>query len=147
MNTVKFLKIDENAVVPHYGSQGAAGADLHAIISQGSVEIAPGQTYLVHTGIAMQIPDGYAGLILARSGIATKRGLAPANKVGLIDSDYRGEIMVPLHNHSEKVQEISNGERVAQIMITPFLRAEFVETESLEDTERDQGGFGSTGTK
>lgn len=144
---VKFIKTDKNATVPQYGTDGAAGADLYALIDEGSVTIGAGETYIVHTGIAMQIPEGYGGLILARSGIATKRGLAPANKVGLIDSDYRGEIMVPLHNHSNVPQEISSGERVAQIMITPFLRADFTECETLEDTARDKGGFGSTGTK
>ena len=144
---VKFIRLDENAIVPSYGSDGAAGADLYALIPDGGVTIGAGETYLVHTGIAMQIPEGYGGLILARSGIATKRGLAPANKVGLIDSDYRGEIMVPLHNHSTVPQEISNGERVAQLMITPFLHAVFTETDNLDGTARAEGGFGSTGTK
>ncbi len=144
---VKFIRLEENAVVPSYGSDGAAGADLYALIPDGAVTIGAGETYLVHTGIAMQIPEGYGGLILARSGIATKRGLAPANKVGLIDSDYRGEIMVPVHNHSNVPQEISDGERVAQLMITPFLRAVFTETDNLDDTARAEGGFGSTGTK
>ena len=144
---VKFIWLNENATVPSYGSDGAAGADLYALIPDGAVTIGAGETYLVHTGIAMQIPEGYGGLILARSGIATKRGLAPANKVGLIDSDYRGEIMVPLHNHSGLPQEISNGERIAQLMITPFLRAVFTETDNLDDTARAEGGFGSTGTK
>ena len=144
---VKFIKTDIKATVPHYGSDGAAGADLYALIPEGSVKIGAGETYTVHTGIAIQIPEGYGGLILARSGIATKRGLAPANKVGLIDCDYRGEIMVPLHNHSNVPQEISDGERVAQLMITPFLHADFTEAETLDDTARDTGGFGSTGTK
>lgn len=144
---VKFIKTDIKATVPQYGSDGAAGADLYALIPEGSVKIGAGETYIVHTGIAIQIPDGYGGLILARSGIATKRGLAPANKVGLIDCDYRGEIMVPLHNHSNVPQEISDGERVAQLMITPFLRADFTEVETLDDTARAEGGFGSTGTK
>lgn len=144
---VKFIKTDKNATVPNYGTAGAAGADLYALIPEGSVTVDAGETYMVHTGIAMQIPDGFGGLILARSGIAAKRGLAPANKVGLIDSDYRGEIMVPIYNHSGAPQEISNGERVAQIMITPFLHADFSECETLDDTARNTGGFGSTGTK
>lgn len=146
-NKIKFIKTDANARVPHYGSDGAAGADLYALIPEGSVKIAPGQTVLMHTGIAMEIPNGFAGLIFARSGIATKLGLAPANKVGLIDCDYRGEIMVPLYNHSDTEREIADGERIAQIMITPFLRADFCETDNLDDTARATGGFGSTGTK
>jgi len=100
---------------------------------------------MIHTGFAVEIPEGYAGLIYARSGIATKRGLAPANKVGVIDSDYRGEIMVSLHNHSGQTQEIADGERIAQLVITPFLRVEFTETDELSDTVRGTGGFGSTG--
>lgn len=144
---VKFIKLDQKATVPHYGTDGAAGADLYAIIPEGTVTIGAGETYLAHTGLAIQIPEGYGGLILARSGIATKRGLAPANKVGLIDSDYRGEIMVSLHNHSNTPQEIADGERIAQLMLVPFLRADFTETDALDDTERNTGGFGSTGTK
>ena len=111
------------------------------------VTIAPGETYLVHTGISVAVPEGYAGLIYARSGLATKKGLAPANKVGVIDADYRGEIMVALHNHSAQPAEIDNGERIAQMVITPFLTAEFVERDELDETERGTGGFGSTGTK
>ena len=111
-----------------------------------TVSIAPDETVMIHTGFAVEIPEGYAGLIYARSGIATKRGLAPANKVGVIDSDYRGEIMVSLHNHSDAVQEIADGERIAQLVITPFLRAEFTETDELSDTVRGEGGFGSTGS-
>ena len=146
MAIVKFIKLDERAIVPSYGTACAAGADLYAL-PDGEIKINPNETVLVHTGIAMQIPDGYAGMIFARSGIATKRGLAPANKVGVIDSDYRGEIMVALHNHSDKVQEIASGERVAQLVIMPYITAEFVESESLDDTDRAAGGFGSTGTK
>lgn len=147
MQEIKFIKLNGNATVPHYGTESSAGADLYALLDAESIEIAPGQTVLIHTGIAMQIPDGFAGLVFARSGTATKRGLAPANKVGLIDSDYRGEIMVPLHNHSDCTQSVSNGERIAQIMITPYLRAVFTETDSLDETARSSGGFGSTGTK
>ncbi len=137
-------KLNENATLPTYGSACAAGADLYAL-TDGAIEIKSGETLLVHTGIAMQIPDGYVGLIYARSGLATKRGLAPANKVGVIDSDYRGEIMVALHNHSDKAQSIENGERIAQIVITPYLTVEFCETDTLDDTQRGAGGFGSTG--
>lgn len=143
---VRIKKLNDKAVVPSYGTEFSAGADLYALLQESAV-IEPGDTLLVHTGIAMEIPEGYAGLIYARSGLATKKGLAPANKVGVIDADYRGEIMVPLHNHSKKAAAIENGERIAQIVITPFLTAEFVETESLDDTERGTGGFGSTGTK
>ncbi len=144
--TVKFIKLDKNAIVPSYGTPFAAGADLYAL-PNGDITINSGETQLIHTGIAMQIPDGFGGFIFARSGIATKRGLAPANKVGVIDSDYRGEIMVALHNHSECVQTIASGERVAQLVIMPYVTAQFVESDSLDDTERSTGGFGSTGTK
>ena len=112
-----------------------------------TISFNPNETKLVHTGIAMEIPDGYVGLIYARSGIATKRGLAPANKVGVIDSDYRGEIMVALHNHSNDLQTIASGERIAQIVITPYLAVNFIEAAELDDTKRGEGGFGSTGTK
>lgn len=146
MQEIKFIKLSSNATVPRYGTENSAGADLYALLDEESVEIAAGQTVLIHTGIAMQIPDGFAGLVFARSGTAAKRGLAPANKVGLIDSDYRGEIMVPLYNHSGSTQTVSNGERIAQIMITPYLRAVFTEADSLDETARSSGGFGSTGT-
>lgn len=144
--TLKFVKLDPEAIVPTYGTPFAAGADLYAL-PEGDTDIKPGETVLIHTGIALQIPDGYAGFIFARSGIATKRGLAPANKVGVIDSDYRGEIMVSLHNHSDKVQTVASGERVAQLVIMPYVNAEFIECEALESTDRAAGGFGSTGTK
>ena len=147
MNKVNFIKLDDRAIVPTYASVSAAGADLYALPDGENIKVEPHQTVLIHTGIAMQIPEGFAGMIFARSGIALKRGLAPANKVGVIDSDYRGEIMVAIHNHSEIVQEIASGERVAQLVIMPYLRAEFYECDSLEDTERAAGGFGSTGTK
>ena len=143
---IKFIKLDKNATVPSYGTSVSAGADLYALSGQ-EIELKPNETVLVHTGIAMEIPEGYAGFVFARSGIATKRGLAPANKVGVIDSDYRGEIMVALHNHSDKVQKIEDNERVAQLVIMPYLRAEFIEAETLDETERASGGFGSTGTK
>lgn len=143
---IKIKKLHDKAVVPSYGTAFSAGADLYASLQE-AVVIEPGDTFLVHTGIAMEIPEGYAGLIYARSGLATKKGLAPANKVGVIDADYRGEIMIPLHNHSKKAAVIEDGERIAQIVITPFLTAEFIETEALEETERGTGGFGSTGIK
>lgn len=146
MAIVKFVKLKPDAIVPTYGTPFAAGADLYAL-PDNDIEIKSGETVMIHTGIAMQIPDGTAAFIFARSGIATKRGLAPANKVGVIDSDYRGEIMVPIHNHSEKTQIIAAGERVAQMVIMPYIKAEFTESEALEETERNISGFGSTGTK
>ena len=139
-------KLNENAIVPTYGSAFAAGADLYAC-EGGEITIAPGETRLVHTGIAMEIPEGLVGLVYARSGLASKRGLAPANKVGVIDSDYRGEIMVALHNHGDKAQTVADGERIAQIVFTPYHTAEFSVVDELSDTVRGVGGFGSTGTK
>ena len=144
--TLNFIKLDPDAIVPTYGTQFAAGADLYAL-PKGDIKIESGETVLIHTGIAIEIPEGYAGFIFARSGIATKRGLAPANKVGVIDSDYRGEIMVSIHNHSASSQIIASGERVAQLVIMPYVAAQFNECETLEETERAEGGFGSTGTK
>lgn len=143
---INIKKLSENAKIPTYGSQYSAGADLYAAIGA-PVAINPNETYLVKTGIAMEIPVGYVGLVFARSGLASKRGLAPANKVGVIDSDYRGEIMVALHNHSAVCQTIEAGERIAQISIVPFLSAEFAIVDELSETKRDGGGFGSTGTK
>ncbi len=145
MAIVKFMKLNPNAIVPTYGTEYAAGADLYTL-PEGVITINPGETVMIHTGIAMQIPDGTAAFIFARSGIATKRGLAPANKVGVIDSDYRGEIMVPIHNHSNQIQQIESGERVAQMVIMPYVKTEFFESESLDETYRDTKGFGSTGT-
>lgn len=144
--TVKIVKLCENTRIPTYGSVSAAGADLYACIEQ-PVTIAPGQTLLVPTGLSMEIEEGFAGFIYARSGLATKRGLAPANKVGVIDSDYRGQVMVSLHNHSDKEQTVEPGERVAQMVFAPVYQAQFVLTDTLEQTERGSGGFGSTGTK
>lgn len=143
---VAIKKLQKDAVIPTYGSQYAAGADLYACISE-PITFEPGETVLVHTGIAMEIPEGYAGLIYARSGLATKKGLAPANKVGVIDADYRGEIMVALHNHNNVSVSIEPKERIAQLVITPYLTAHFTETDTLSDTVRGDGGFGSTGTK
>ena len=143
---VNIKKLKANASLPVYSSAAAAGADLRACLEE-DVIIRPGKTEMISTGLAMEVPEGYAGLIYARSGLASKRGLAPANKVGVIDSDYRGEIMVALHNHSEEAAVISHGERIAQLIITPYLTAEFTEKEVLEETERGFGGFGSTGIK
>lgn len=143
---VDLKKLNPKAQIPTNGSLFAAGNDLYACLEE-SLSIAPGETEMIPTGIAIAIPTGYAGLILARSGIASKKGLAPANKVGLIDSDYRGEILVALHNHSNSVQTIEPGERVAQIMIIPYLPTFFDEVEELDETERGAGGFGSTGRK
>lgn len=142
---VNFKKLNENAIMPTYGSEFAAGADLYACTNGETVTFAPGETKLIKTGIAMEIPEGYAGLIYARSGIANKRGLAPSNKVGVVDSDYRGEIMVSLHNHSLVEQSITDGERIAQMVIAPFLKVEYTEVDELTETVRGEGGFGSTG--
>ncbi len=139
---VKILR--EGAKLPTYGSAQAAGADLYACIPE-PVVIAPGQTVFIPTGIAMEIPVGCAGLVYARSGMACKRGLAPANKVGVIDSDYRGEINVVLHNHGSEAQTVENGERIAQLVITPVLTPVYETVETLSDTDRNAGGFGSTG--
>ena len=143
---VPIKKLDKNAVIPTYGSEYAAGADLYACIDE-VITFEPGETKLIKTGIAMEIPAGYAGLIYARSGLASKKGLAPANKVGVIDADYRGEIMVALHNHSTILANIEPQERIAQLVITPYLTAHFEETQELSDTVRGAGGFGSTGSK
>lgn len=144
--TVRIKKLKEEAILPTYGSEKAAGADLYACM-EAAVSIEPQEAALIHTGIAMEIPDGYVGLVYARSGLATKQGLAPSNKVGVIDADYRGEIMVSLFNQSKETRVIEPGERIAQIVITPFLAAEFVPSEELNETGRGEGGFGSTGTK
>lgn len=144
---VRVKKLDERAIIPTYGSEFSAGADLYALIDGETLAIQPNQTLLIHTGIAMEIPEGFGGFIFARSGLASKRGLAPANKVGVVDADYRGEIMVALHNHSDKETVISNGERIAQLVIMPFAAANFIECDELSETVRASGGFGSTGTK
>jgi len=142
---INIKRVREGATLPTYGSAYAAGADLYAC--DGELVIPAGATVLVHTGVAMEIPCGYVGLVYARSGLASKRGLAPANKVGVIDSDYRGEIMVALHNHGAEAQTVVQGERVAQFVIAPCPVADFREVEELSDTVRGAGGFGSTGTK
>ena len=145
-STINIKKLNPDAIIPTYGSEYAAGADLYACIPE-AITIQPGETHLVPTGISMEIPVGFAGLIYARSGLATKKGLAPANKVGVVDSDYRGEVMVSLHNHSKADQTIEPGERIAQMVIAPFLQGIFNEVDELSDTVRGEGGFGSTGTK
>ena len=142
--TVKIVKLLPEAKIPTYGSTDAAGADLYACIEK-AVSILPGQTVLIPTGLSMEIEQGFAGFIYARSGLATKRGLAPANKVGVIDSDYRGEIMVALHNHSDIPQTIEARERIAQLVLVPYIAASFEEADELDSTERGAGGFGSTG--
>ncbi len=144
--TVKLKKLLPNAIVPTYGTEFSAGADLYAAMET-DVIIEPGCTQFIHTGIAMEIPTGLVGLVYARSGMACKKGVAPANKVGVIDSDYRGEIMVALHNHSNAAVTVAPGERIAQIVLAPYITAAFEEVESLEDSVRGEGGFGSTGTK
>ncbi len=144
MDQIRVKKLHPKAVIPTYGSADAAGADLYACLDA-DVTIQPGETVFVSTGLAMEIPKGYGGFVYARSSLGSKRGLAPANKVGVIDSDYRGQIMVALHNHSRDAQVISNGDRVAQIVIAPVYTPGFVEAEVLEDTNRGAGGFGSTG--
>lgn len=144
MQNVCVKKLHPAAKLPTRGSAEAAGADLYACLDE-AVTIAPGQTVLIPTGIALAIPTGFVGLVYARSGLATKRGLAPANKVGVIDSDYRGELLVSLYNQSGQDQTVEPGERVAQLVLTPYLAAEFVPAESLSETERGAGGFGSTG--
>ncbi len=142
--SVKLL--NHRAKLPVYGSPDAAGADLYAL-TDGPITIAPGQTVLIHTGIALAIPRGYVGLVYARSGLATKEGLAPANKVGVIDADYRGELMVSLYNQSRANRVVECGDRIAQLVVTPYLTAEFAQVEELDGTQRGSGGFGSTGTK
>jgi dUTP pyrophosphatase len=143
---IKVKKLSEKAILPTYGSEFSAGADLYALAEE-PITIGAGQTVLVQTGLAFQIPEGYGGFIYARSGLATKKGLAPANKVGVVDADYRGEVMVALHNHSSSEKVVEPGERIAQFVIAPFLKGEFEVAEELEDTVRGAGGFGSTGSK
>ena len=144
MSTIRVKKLRENAVIPTYGSAEAAGADIYACL-EAPVAIAAGETAFIPTGLSLEVPRGCAGLIYARSSLGSKRGLAPANKVGVIDSDYRGEVMVALHNHGKTEQSIMPGDRIAQLLITPVLQPAYEEAEELSDTSRGQGGFGSTG--
>ena len=143
LEELKIKKLDEKAIIPTYGTEYSAGADLYALLDE-DLEIKPGETIMIGTGLAMVIPTGYAGLIYARSSLGSKKGLAPANKVGVVDSDYRGEIKVPLFNQSKETQIISKNERIAQIIFTPYLKVNFQETDELDDTTRGTGGFGST---
>ena len=144
MEKIAVKKLRPNATLPTYGTAWAAGADLYACLDE-AVTIEPGMTKLIPTGLAMEIPVGFAGLIYARSGLSVKSGLAPANKVGVIDADYRGEFMVALHNHGKETRTVSHGERIAQLVITPVFIPGFQEVEELSDTTRGEGGFGSTG--
>ncbi len=144
MEKIAVKKLREGAILPTFGSAQAAGADLYACLEE-DMTIQPGQTAFVPTGLAMELPRGFAGLIYARSGLACKRGLAPANKVGVVDSDYRGEFIVALHNHGTLPQTIHHGERIAQLVVTPVLIPEYIEVENLSETSRGIGGFGSTG--
>ena len=141
---VRFTKLTANAKMPIYGTEYAAGADLYSAAGE-EIVIGPGETVMVGTGIACEIPEGLVGLIYARSGLACKKDLAPANKVGVIDSDYRGEIKVALHNHGSETRSIEAGERIAQFVLTPYIKAEFEEADSLDETDRGEGGFGSSG--
>ena len=147
MNTkVNIKKLNENAIIPTYGTEFSAGADLYACM-ENAIIIEPNKTKFIKTGLALEVPVGYAGLIYARSGLACKKGLAPANKVGVIDADYRGEVMVALHNHSDEAVTVEPNERIAQLVITPFITAVFNEVDELSDTVRGEGGFGSTGSR
>lgn len=144
--TINIKKLSTDAKIPTRGSEYAAGYDLYACTYPSFTTIHPQQCAKISTGIALEIPEGYFGAIFARSGLATKQGLRPANCVGVIDSDYRGEIMVALHNDSDGWRTVENGERIAQLVIMPFLPVEFNEVEKLEPTVRGEGGFGSTGS-
>ena len=141
---VKVKKLRDGAVLPRRGSAEAAGADIYALLDA-PVTVAPGETVLIPTGLSFELPAEYVGLVFARSSVATKRGLAPANKVGVIDSDYRGELLVALHNHGAAPQTVTPLERIAQFVVAPYLAADYVEADELTDTARGSGGFGSTG--
>ena len=143
---IEIKKLDPRAIIPTYGTEFSAGADIYALLDE-PITINPGETKMIHTGLALALPEGLVGLNFARSGMAAKRGLAPANKVGVIDSDYRGEVMVALHNHGSAPQTIENGERVAQMVFVPYYTAEFELKDELSETLRGEGGFGSTGWK
>lgn len=144
MNTISVLRLHPEAKLPAYGSVGSAGADLYACLEE-PLTLAPGESGWIPTGIAIEVPEGYAGLIYARSGLACKQGLAPANKVGVVDSDYRGQVVVVLYNHSSEPRMIHHGDRIAQLLITPVLAPSFQFVECLAVSERGAGGFGSTG--
>ena len=144
MEKVAVKKLRPGAKLPTFGSQEAAGADLYACLEE-NVTIAPGKTVFIPTGLAMALPKGYVGLVYARSGLACKQDLAPANKVGVIDSDYRGEFMIALHNHGTEERTVAHGDRIAQLVVTPVIQPDYFEADTLEDTARGTGGFGSTG--
>lgn len=141
---IKVKKLDDRAILPRRGSSSAAGADIFALLDS-TITVRSGETVMINTGIALEIPEGFVGLVCARSGLSCKYGVAPANKVGVIDSDYRGELIVALFNHSNESRDIANGDRIAQLVIVPYLSADFCETDQLGDTMRGLGGFGSTG--
>ena len=143
---INIKKLNENAIIPTYGSDFAAGADLYANLEEKEI-INPGETKFIKTGIALEIPVGLVGLVFARSGLSCKQGLAPANKVGVIDSDYRGELIVALYNQSKQIREVNPGDRIAQISFIPYVKGIFNEEKELNNTVRGDGGFGSTGTK
>lgn len=143
---VNIKKLNENAIIPTYGTEYSAGFDLYSV-SDEEITINPHETVFIKTGLAMEIPIGYGGFIFARSGLSTKKGLAPANKVGVIDADYRGEIMVALYNQTDEPKTIDAHERIAQMVIMPFITANFIETNELSETKRGNNGFGSTGQK
>ena len=144
MEKVAVKKLRPGAKMPTFGSREAAGADLYACLEE-PVTIEPGKTVLLPTGLSMALPKGYVGLVYARSGLACKQGLAPANKVGVIDSDYRGEFMIALHNHSTEPRVVEHGDRIAQLVVTPVIQPDYFEADTLDDTPRGTGGFGSTG--
>jgi dUTP pyrophosphatase len=144
--TVKIKKLNEKAIIPTYGTEFSAGADLYACID-GEIAVKPSETVFIGTGLSAEIPEGYGAFIYARSGLACKKGLAPANKVGVIDSDYRGEIKIAIHNHSLDTHTVLPGERIAQMVVAPYIKCDFVVADELEKTERGEGGFGSTGVK
>ena len=146
MTNIPIKKLREGAVFPTYATAQSAGADLYACIDE-PVTIRHGMTEMIPLGFSMAIPEGWVGLIFARSGLASKRDLAPANKVGVVDADYRGEWFIPIHNHGRGVQVVYPGERIAQLVIVPCMTAAFQEVDSLDETERGAGGFGSTGTR
>ncbi len=142
---IKIKKLNKNAIIPTRGSKHSAGVDLYACIDK-PIEIQPHETVKIGTGLAMELPDGYFGAIFARSGLATKQGLRPANCVGCCDSDYRGEYIVALHNDTDIPRVVEDGERIAQLVVMPYIPVNFEEVDELSDTERGDKGFGSTGS-
>lgn len=142
---IKIKLLNENAKIPTYGTPNSAGADLYSCIDE-EIHIKPFETVFISTGLSLEIPEGLVGLIYARSGLSCKEGLAPANKVGVVDSDYRGELIVALYNQSNKEKVIKPNDRIAQIVFTPYIKGNFKAIDSLSDTQRGEGGFGSTGT-